>query len=201
LGQCPQGALKIVKRLSAEFDQEAVEAKLKQSTRQGCPGHAARRLSLVEQKTPPPNFPKPLEPAKSSSPLAAWPIQLALVSPKADIFTGATLIVAADCVAFASRDFHRLFLGKGDALLIGCPKLDDGSLYAAKLGVILRDNPNIKELALPIMSVPCCSGLWHLAAQALERSKRTDVALKGWVFSCDGQTQVRDKVLNATTGI
>jgi hypothetical protein len=119
-------------------------------------------------------------------PLVSWPIQLSLVQPKSSFFDAETLVVAADCVAFASPEFHRMFLGKKNPLVVGCPKLDDYELYVAKLGVILRDNPNLTEVHLPIMEVPCCRGLWRLAKEALKRSNRRDARLLGWVFSTGG---------------
>jgi ferredoxin len=118
--------------------------------------------------------------------LVSWPVQLALVPPKSPVFNVPTIVVAADCAAFASPDFHRLFLGGRTPLVIGCPKLDDFELYAAKLGVILRDNPKLTEVRLPIMEVACCRGLWRLAREALKRSKRREVRLLGWVFATSG---------------
>ncbi|MDR1051864.1 MAG: ferredoxin [Deltaproteobacteria bacterium] len=122
-----------------------------------------------------------------SRPLVSWPIQLALIPPKANIFNTGTVILAADCVAFASGDFRARFLAGGDPLAICCPKLDDAGLYVAKLGVILRDNPNVLEVRIPIMEVPCCRGLWRIAVQALEKSGRRDVSLSGWVVGRDGR--------------
>ncbi|MDR2302891.1 MAG: hypothetical protein LBF38_12765 [Deltaproteobacteria bacterium] len=119
--------------------------------------------------------------------LVSWPIQLALVPPKSSFFNTQTIIVAADCVAFTGPEFHRLFQRQGHPLVIGCPKLDDRELYVAKLGVILRDNPELTELLIPIMEVPCCRGLWRLAKDALARSKRHDVKLLGWIFSSAGK--------------
>ncbi|MDR1296608.1 MAG: hypothetical protein LBO05_04395 [Deltaproteobacteria bacterium] len=119
--------------------------------------------------------------------LVSWPIQLALIPPKAKIFNTGTVILAADCVAFASGDFRASFLAGGDPLAICCPKLDDAGLYVAKLGVILRDNPNVLEVRIPIMEVPCCRGLWRIAVQALEKSGRRGVSLSGWVVGRDGR--------------
>ncbi|MDR2388035.1 MAG: hypothetical protein LBE80_10705, partial [Deltaproteobacteria bacterium] len=95
--------------------------------------------------------------------------------------------LAADCVAFTGPEFYRLFLRQGHPLVIGCPKLDDRELYLAKLGVIFRDNPNLTEILIPIMEVPCCRGMWRLAKEALARSKRHDLKLLGWVFSSAGR--------------
>jgi NAD-dependent dihydropyrimidine dehydrogenase PreA subunit len=119
--------------------------------------------------------------------LVTWPIQLALVPPKSTIFNTSTVVISADCVAFASPYFHKIFLNQNNPLVIGCPKLDDYELYIAKLGVILRDNPHISEVQLPIMDVPCCRGLWRLAREALKRSKRQEVKLLGWIFSPSGR--------------
>jgi ferredoxin len=119
--------------------------------------------------------------------LVSWPIQLALLNPRRFVVDSVALVVAADCVAFASPVFHQMFLHKDNPLVIGCPKLDDFALYVAKLGVILRDNPLLTVLQLPIMDVPCCRNLWRLAREALKISKRLDVKLLGWIFSSTGR--------------
>jgi hypothetical protein len=72
-------------------------------------------------------------------------------------------------------------------VVIGCPKLDDRELYVAKLGAILRDNPGLTRVLIPIMDVPCCRGMWRLAKEAHSRSRRHDVAVLGWVFSVSGR--------------
>ncbi len=63
----------------------------------------------------------------------------------------------------------------GKALLIGCPKLDDGQAYLEKLTAMLRLN-EIKSLTVAHMEVPCCSGLIQIAKRAIVDSGK-EVAL------------------------
>ncbi|MFO7981910.1 MAG: 4Fe-4S ferredoxin, partial [Desulfuromonadales bacterium] len=109
------------------------------------------------------------------SQLRQWPIQMHLVPPTAPFLKGADLLLAADCAAFAHADFHKELL-KGKALLIGCPKLDDGRAYLEKLTAMLQQN-EIKRLSVVHMEVPCCSGLLAMARQAIEASGK-DVPLE-----------------------
>ena len=91
-----------------------------------------------------------------------------LVPPSAPFLKNADLLLAADCVPFAYPEFHRDFL-QGKALLIGCPKLDDGQAYLQKLTVMLQQN-EIKGLTVLHMEVPGCSGLIMIARQAIAAS-------------------------------
>jgi ferredoxin len=210
LAHCPSGALKVVQKLSEEFDEAAVQERLGGSAERpdreagsawlaaqgGCPG--ARATRLTSQAAPAagqasgdsgqPRGPRRLSAGRDSVPaFPAWPIQLALIPPKAPFFDGPAMTVSADCPAFASADFHRLFLSRSAPLAVGCPKLDDSALQTAKLGVIFRDNPALREIDVPIMSVPCCRGLFKVAAAAADRSGRRDLRLRGWIFSPEGR--------------
>lgn len=115
---------------------------------QGCPGIKTRSLA-----------PKPQAP----SALGNWPIQLHLVNPRAPHFNGASILIAADCTAFALGSFHRELL-EGKTLVIACPKLDSGKdIYTDKLASIIGQASSV---SLAIMEVPCCSGLLKLAQEA-----------------------------------
>ena len=109
------------------------------------------------------------------SELRQWPVQLHLVPPTAPFLQGADVILAADCAPFAYADFHKDIL-KDKALLIGCPKLDDVSPYVDKLTAMIQHS-NIKSLTVVHMEVPCCTGLIHMAQQAVTASG-TDVEFK-----------------------
>lgn len=117
------------------------------------------------------------------SELSQWPVQLRLVPALAPYFQGAHLLIAADCVPFAYADFHQDLL-KGKILLVGCPKLDDLSLYEAKLGQILAGN-DIKSVTYAHMEVPCCFGLLPVIEEAIRASgkhipfKDTTISIKG----------------------
>ena len=100
--------------------------------------------------------------------LGQWPIQLTLVPPSAPFLQGADLVLAADCVPFAYAGFHQDFL-KDNALLIACPKLDDFQAHQRKLTDILRQS-GVKSLTVVHMEVPCCSGITHMAKQAIAAS-------------------------------
>lgn len=185
LGHCPQDAIIIEKRAADEFDETAVEEHLKSSGRPapahhghseppsgGCP---SARLMSFDKPASADDAARQGDAGTLSSELRQWPVQMHLVPPGAPFLRNADLLLAADCVPFAYADFHRDFL-KGKALLIGCPKLDDGQAYLQKLTAILGQN-DIRSLTVLHMEVPCCSGLIMIARQAIAASGK-DVPLE-----------------------
>ena len=203
LDHCPKGALRIVKRRGVPFDGEKALAHMGKT-------RGAPPLSSIAPEAPA-FMPSPrraslpiasigvdigFSPARAGSPvreaLSNWPEKLALAPPKAPFWSGEVVVWAADCASVAGEEFRSLFLGAGQPLVIGCPKLGDKSLYEKKMSAILSSNPEIRELRLPIMSVPCCQGLWRISESALAISGREDVSLRGWVFSPDGSVLERD---------
>jgi Pyruvate/2-oxoacid:ferredoxin oxidoreductase delta subunit len=167
LGHCPQDAITIEKRESAEFDEEATNAflaekesaaKQKEKMPCGCPGTMARQMDKKPESAD----------GDVSGQLAQWPVQLTLLSPQAPYFKNADLMFTADCVPFAMGDFHSKLL-KGKAIAIGCPKLDDSQPYIEKLAEIIKLN-SLQSLTVVHMMVPCCSGLTHIAKEAIKLS-------------------------------
>jgi NAD-dependent dihydropyrimidine dehydrogenase PreA subunit len=168
LGHCPEDAITIEKREAEDFDEEATKAYLaKEKSAQMqtdfvCPGMVTKQL-----KTKP--VPDNAAPAGAvPSQLGQWPVQLKLVSPHAPYFAGADLLLVADCVPFTMGDFHTRFL-KDHNIAVGCPKLDDVQFYIEKLAAILQAN-KLNSLTVIHMQVPCCSGLTHIARQAIAQS-------------------------------
>jgi ferredoxin len=157
LGHCPQGALEVVEREAENYDEEAVKLHLKENRKK-------------DQKT-----------TKGKT---QWPIQLNLVSTTADFFADSDILLAADCVAATHPDFHsKLILEK--TILIGCPKFDDATKYATKLGEILKNN-NIKSITVAHMEVPCCSGLKWIAQKAVESSNKS-IPIKNIMIGVNGE--------------
>jgi Fe-S-cluster-containing hydrogenase component 2 len=168
LGHCPQDAITIEKREAGDFDKEAIKAHLakeksaKAQTDFVCPGMATKQL---RQKAVPDNS----APAgEVPSRLGQWPVQLKLVSPHAPYFADSDLLLVADCVPFAMGDFHNRFL-KDHNIAVGCPKLDDVQFYIENLAAILQAN-KLNSLTVIHMEVPCCSGLTHIAREAIAKS-------------------------------
>jgi len=171
LGECPYGAITIEKRKAEEFDaaehlktkQSVPAVRHVQSIHQSCQSaevmHFERNLTEKESVSI-------LE--KKESTLSQWPVQLTLLSPNAPFFEDADLLIAADCVPFAYANFHNDFL-KGRILVIGCPKLDDDTLYKEKLTAIFKRS-NIRSVTVVNMEVPCCFGLYRLVKEALNSS-------------------------------
>ncbi len=202
LGHCPMDAILIERREADEFDEEAVDEHLKEqglpplshsahapqaaaaAPQGGCP--SARVLSFNEPPaggcpsarvadfTSRAKEDKPQVEGRRSTELRQWPVQMHLVPPSAPFLREADLLLAADCAPFAYADFHKDFM-QGKALLIGCPKLDDGQAYLQKLTAILQQN-EIRSLTVAHMEVPCCSGLIAIAKQAVAASGK-DVPL------------------------
>lgn len=152
LPACPTGAITFTEREAAAYDEEAVKRHL--AKRDGAPsasGAAASQTGLAPQP----------------SQLCQWPVQIKLAPVSAPYFSGARLLIAADCTAYAYASFHQDFI-RGRVTLIGCPKLD-GVDYTEKLTEILSEN-DIRDLTIVRMEVPCCGGIQHAATEALKAS-------------------------------
>jgi ferredoxin len=181
LGSCPTGALTVVQRESDPFDEEATHrhmeaAKAKKEEFCGCPG--TRPVDFQEKKEPAGFAPE------EKPELTNWPIQLKLVGTTAPYFNGADLLLAADCTAFSTVNFHSRFI-KGKKALIACPKLDDAQHYYEKLTEIFRDN-DIRSVSVVRMEVPCCGGLAYLVKQAILASKK-DIPYEETVIGVKGE--------------
>lgn len=125
------------------------------------------------------------ENGKRISHLRQWPVQLHLVSPNAGFFKNADLLLAADCVPIAYPDFHKDFL-QGKSIAIACPKLDSNKqVYLQKL-VQMISEAKINSITVVIMQVPCCSGLFQLAMQAVEQAGR-EISVKVVVIGIHGE--------------
>ena len=183
LAHCPRQAITIEQRQAAPFDEQAALAHLapKKSPAKGhhkpCPAPPAGRklpsaptgcpgamMRTFEKNTKP----LPDSTTKIPSQLSQWPVQMMLVSPQAPYFKNADLLWAADCVPFAMADFHQRLLA-GRAVVMGCPKLDNGAFYIEKLAKIIELN-SLKSLTVVHMEVPCCFQMAHIAQKALARS-------------------------------
>lgn len=124
----------------------------------GCPGTQSKAIARE-------NFAD--NSVKVESKLRQWPVQIKLLPVNVPYFDGASLLIAADCTAYAYGNFHNEFI-KDRITLIGCPKLDDGD-YAEKLTQIIAGN-DIKSVTVVRMEVPCCGGLENAVKRALQAS-------------------------------
>ena len=167
LPTCPTGAISFVEREAAAYDEQAVlENKQKRMQKEGmtlhhsCPGMQLKTFAHKAAS-------ETATPAAQESQLSQWPVQIKLVPVNALYFSGAKLLIAADCTAYAYAAFHEKFI-KGHITLVGCPKLDSVD-YSEKLTEIIAKN-DIKSVTVVRMEVPCCGGLEHAAKTALQNS-------------------------------
>jgi len=169
LGECPYGAITIEERPAEGFDEETVKHHLAEKE------HAPEELpcgcssaNVTQFEHPEAVITVPRKATSQPSTLRHWPVQLTLVPPTAPFLQGADLVLAADCVPFAYAGFHQDFL-RNHSLLVACPKLDNFQAHLVKLTSILSQS-DVKSLTVVHMEVPCCSGLTHMAKQALKLS-------------------------------
>ncbi|MBU0581078.1 MAG: iron-sulfur cluster-binding oxidoreductase [Candidatus Margulisbacteria bacterium] len=159
------------------IQEEGVRRKEKGKIACSCPGTMAQEIKKGEPKV------QGATSGPASSELTQWPIQLHLIAPYAPYFNECDLLIAADCTAFTLGSFHQDLL-KGKKLVIACPKLDETETYIEKLAELLKNN-KIFSLTVAIMTVPCCSGLMHIAQEAVEKSGKS-IAIKKVVIGLDG---------------
>lgn len=152
----------------------------------GCPGSMAREIKRPvimgpagESTQCPVTYSQPSE-------LRQFPVQLHLLNPDSGFLYRSHLLLAADCTAFVTGEFHSRFL-KGKALAIACPKLDNNiDMYVEKLAQMIT-NAELETFTVLIMEVPCCGGLLHIAKAAREKSKH--IPIKMIVLSLEGEVK------------
>ncbi len=205
VGNCPAGALTIEEREADEFDYEATKAhlwksqgteavwRLEDAQKQhkekeenmhmghGCPGAQAHTMNGRGNAKP--SGMGPMEQVIPSE-LSQWPVQIHLVQPGMPAFRNKELVIMNTCGPLASADVHWRYL-RGRSVVVGCPKLDDTSPYAAKLGEILKEG-SIPKVIVVRMEVPCCGGLTKITAEGVQRSGREDLPLEEHILGIDG---------------
>ena len=174
LGECPQDALHIIEREADAFDEDAVEAHLKNredaepadagqpQLARGCPSTRLQTFTPCRQAN------QPTIQSAGESALSHWPVQIRLIPPDAPFLKGADLLVVADCVPVAFPSLHRDFL-EGKTVMLGCPKFDDVQAYVDKFAAIFK-TAGIKSITTVVMEVPCCAGLPHIVQKGLEKA-------------------------------
>ena len=169
IGECPQGAIIIEEREAEDFDDEAARRHLedKEEVTEKLPCGCSS-ATVVQFEGPESAAVACKDTIPCQSMLGHWPVQLTLVPPTAPFLQGTDLLLVADCVPFAYAGFHQDFL-RDHALLVACPKLDDFQAHQMKLTQLLRQ-AEVKSLTVVHMEVPCCSGLAHMAKQAMQLS-------------------------------
>jgi Pyruvate/2-oxoacid:ferredoxin oxidoreductase delta subunit len=198
IGPCPEGALAIVEREAEEFDEDAVEEYLagreesengdseaecpEPTLACGCPGSMTRTLEPLAGKGGE-------EAGEIGSELRHWPVKLQLLGPQAPFLKGADLLLMADCAAVAFPDLHRKII-KGNAVAIGCPKLDNLDAHIERLAEILK-GASPRSLTVVHMEVPCCRGFVYAAEQAIKRAG-VDVAFSRIQIGVNGEIQERE---------
>ncbi len=176
LAVCPAGALTIVEREAEEFDEQAAKDHQKETVIPLTPCTAP--VSIAQDKQP--KAEASIQAQQSQ--LANWPIQMSLARPGAPYFKGASLLIAADCTAFAYPNIQDLLSGR--VTLVGCPKLDDQKQFVDKLASILKEN-NIKDITVLHMIVPCCTQITHLVSQAMRQAGK-EIPLSDYIVGIQG---------------
>ena len=180
LPACPTGAITFEEREAPAYDHAAVMAAKAAKEKAaaplpcGCPGSMSRAIRREERHAAAGEMP---------SELRQWPVQIKLVNPMSPWLSGADVLIAADCTAYAYGAFHRDFI-RGRVVLVGCPKLDEGD-YTDKLTEIFRRN-DVRSVTVARMEVPCCGGIQRAAEQAVANSGK-HIPLTISVISAEGE--------------
>jgi ferredoxin len=205
IGECPVGALTIEERETDEFDQEAAKADLKlenpdqlhekrvvkSDKKHELLAMAPCSVSLGKspKNTPEMGPGRHMHKLGPSSQISSWPIQMRLAHANAPCFNNASLLIAADCSAFACPSMPDFI--KGKVVLIGCPKLDETASFLKKLAEILRAN-DVKEITVLHMEVPCCSHLVRLVLEAVKKSGKK-LPISQFICMIGGDVTAEDK--------
>ncbi len=189
---CEEGAIRIIRgkaRLVSDSLCDGLGA---------CLGHCPEGAIEIESREAPPfdeeAVRRNIEGLETTAPseLTHWPVQLRLLPATAPVLRGASLLVAADCVPVAYASFHSDLL-RDNAVVIGCPKLDDVHGYVEKLAEMIRGN-DLSGLSVAHMEVPCCTGILRAVLEARELAG-SDLPIDDRTISIHGRLIERREIL------
>ncbi len=162
LPSCPAGAISFEEREATAYVASEKENSIKENNCANspgvCPGSMVKSLKRE---------PSSCKGSYVESQLTQWPVQIKLVPVNAPYFSGADLLIAADCTAYAYGNFHNDFI-RNHVVIVGCPKLDSVD-YSEKLAHIIAEN-DIRSVTIVRMEVPCCGGIESAAKKAIQNS-------------------------------
>ena len=180
LPACPVDAISFEEREAPAYNEAAViaskEKKAAEPLQCGCPGTQSKSICGNKEK-------HDIFAVSAGSQLSQWPVQIKLMPANASYFSGADLLVAADCTAYAYGNFHNDFI-RNRITLIGCPKLDSVD-YSEKLSEIFSLN-DIRSVTVVRMEVPCCGGIEYAVRNALKTSGKS-IPCRVITVSTDGK--------------
>ncbi len=162
LPSCPAGAISFEEREATAYVASEKRNPIKENKCANssgvCPGSMVKSLKREQSAC---------KGSYAESQLTQWPVQIKLVPVNAPYFSGADLLIAADCTAYAYGNFHNDFI-RNHVVIVGCPKLDSVD-YSEKLTHIIAEN-DIRSVTIVRMEVPCCGGIESAAKKALQNS-------------------------------
>ena len=106
LPACPADAISFEEREAPAYNEAAVldsKAKKQPPLPCGCPGTQSKAIKRDDCTCNTQNAP-------AVSMLSQWPVQIKLAPVNAPYFSGANLLIAADCTAYAYGNFHNEFI-------------------------------------------------------------------------------------------
>lgn len=160
IGDCPMDALAIIQRDAEPFNEEAVQKRLNALFAQESKGPSVQGAACgVLAMNPAQDLKLPGAPLTRP-----WPFKLGLTSPESPALKGATLVLAADCSAFAWPQFHQE-VPADVAVLIMCPKFESREKLVERLTAIFYHAKPKACIAIR-MEVPCCSGVVSYVQEA-----------------------------------
>ena len=90
---------------------------------------------------------------------------------RAPYFTGADLLLCADCVPFAYPNFHRDLLA-GRRSRYRLPQAGRCAVLRREAESVFRDN-DLRSVTIAHMEVPCCFGLGRIVGEAMARAGKS----------------------------
>ena len=98
------------------------------------------------------------------------------------------------CVPACAEGAIQIIDGKARVrvVLVGCPKFDDVREYLHRFVEIFK-TADIKSVTIPIMEVPCCSGLPMIVKKAMKEAKK-EIPLELVVISARGEVMKKEQL-------
>lgn len=105
-----------------------------------------------------------------------WPVKIMLVHPKAPFLKGEKIVIAADCAVLVNQEIRDKF--NSDAVIIGCPMLEDPRRMFEKIKLIVSETNS--DLEIYTMEVPCCHAL-HLMVEKAQEDQNKELKVEKFI--------------------